>query len=186
MLSLLFTLLQKYHYWSVLCVLLLCMTYESYAEEADDTKTVYLMEEIVVSGKAQTSVSDITIWDESIQRQRPGSVAEVLSNIPGASVTVGSKNSSEIMIRGFNSQEVLIMLDGRPVNEPYYGKIDLSTIGVGNISKIRAVKGANSVRYGPNAMGGVVNIMTGSYDDGPPIGPAYHRRFRSGDTFRPY
>ena len=126
------------------------------------------MEEIVVSGKAHPTASEITIEDESIKIRSPGSAAELLSNIPGTSVTVGTKNSSEIKIRGFNSRDVLIMIDGRPVNDPYYGKIDLSTIGLGNISKIKVVKGSNSVRYGPNAMGGVVNIMTGS-NDGPPV-----------------
>ena len=152
-----------------MCVLFLCILTEISAEETLTEEPVYLMEEIVVKGKTGVSASEVTVDDEWIKTQRTGSVADVLDGIPGASVTAGYKNSSEIMIRGFKSSEVLIMVDGRPVNEPYYGKIDLLTIGVGNISKIRVVKGPSSVRFGPNAMGGVVNIITGGTDDGPPV-----------------
>lgn len=156
------------------CRLFLCILFpyflpESSAEEPCSENPVYLMEEIVVTEKARTSVSEVTVGDEWIKMQRSGSVAEVLAGIPGASITVGTKNSSEIMIRGFKSRDVLIMVDGRPVNESYYGKIDLSTIGVGNISKIKVVKGPSSVRFGPNSMGGVINILTGNVDEGPPV-----------------
>lgn len=127
------------------------------------------MEEIVITEKTHDSASEITVENDRIRIQRSGSVADILAGIPGVSVTAGNKNSSDIMIRGFKAGEVLIMVDGRPVNEPYYGKIDLSTIGVGNVTRIKIVKGPSSVRFGPNAMGGVVNILTGGADDGPPV-----------------
>ncbi len=152
-----------------LCVFSLCVHHEISAEETPGEEPVYLMEEIVVKGGNYSSVSEVSVGDESIKTQKARSVSDVLSDIPGVSVTVGAKNSSEIMIRGFDSSEVLIMVDGRPVNDPYYGNIDLSTIGVGKITKINVVKGADSVRFGPNAMGGVVNIITGGADDGPPF-----------------
>jgi len=139
------------------------------ADEQSSETPVYIMDEIVVSHKVQLSASEIILDDEQIQTQRSGSVADILAGVPGASVTVGNKNSSEIMIRGFTSRDVLVMVDGRPVNEPYYGTIDLSTIGIGNITRIKVEKGSSSVRYGPNAMGGVVNIMTGSADEKTPI-----------------
>jgi len=140
-----------------------------YTEESDKDESVYLMEEIVVTANPQSRTSESTVDRKEIQDQTPRSAADVLAGVPGASVTVGNKNSSEITIRGFESQDILIMVDGRPINDPYYGTIDLSTIGMGNISRIRVVKGASSIRYGPNAMGGVVNIMTGGVDDGPPV-----------------
>ena len=129
---------------------------DSLAQNSSATNPVYLREEIVVTDTVRTSASEVSISKDRLRLQRAGSAAEMLADIPGSLVTVGSKNSSEIMIRGFDSDEVLVMVDGRPVNEPYYGKIDLSTIGVGNVAKIKVVKGATSVRYGPNAMGGVI------------------------------
>ncbi len=141
----------------------------SVAEEPDGETSVYLMEEIVVSETAQTSPSEILIGDEWIGTRRAGTAADILAGVPGVSVTVGTKNSANIMIRGFRTGDVLVMVDGRPINETYYGDIDLSTIGLGDVSRIRVVKGASSVRYGPNAMGGVVNIITGAADDGFPL-----------------
>ena len=131
------------------------------AQEKDGQLPVYLMEELVVTDSLHSVASETTVTGDMIRTRRPASAAEILAGLPGASVTTGSKNSSEIMIRGFTSQDVLIMVDGRPINEPYYGTLDLSTLGVGNIEKIKIVKGATSVRYGPNAMGGVVNFITG-------------------------
>ena len=151
----------------LILILFVCAAVNVFSEEVNPDETVYLMEEIVVTGKKDISASVTTVGDDFIRSRRSASVADVLSSVPGASVAVGYKNSSEIMIRGFSSHEVLIMVDGRPVNEPYYGTIDLSTLGVGNISKIKVMKGPASVRFGPNSMGGVVNIITGGSEGSP-------------------
>jgi len=149
---------------------LLCLSiHEACGEESSSDSHVYIMEEIVVTGGPHDTVSDVVLEKERFHTRRWNTAAEILRNAPGASVTVGAKNSSEIMIRGFLSRDVLIMVDGRPMNDPYYGKLDLSTLGAGNVEKIRVVKGPSSVRYGPNAMGGVVNIVTGDFDDGPSL-----------------
>jgi len=153
-----------------------------FSEEKGEHEPVYLMEEIVVTSRSGSPSTESVLEKEDIQALQPVSVADILAGSPGASVIVGTKNSSDILIHGYNSSEVLIMVDGRPINEPYYGKLDLSTIGVGNISRIRVVKGSSSVRYGPNAMGGVVNIMTGGTDDGPPVSARFTTG--SGKDFR--
>ncbi len=137
------------------------------AQTDESSDTFYLMEEIVVTSEARPVPSENVIDEERIVSQRPGTVSEQLSGVPGAVITVGAKNSAEIMIRGFDSDETLVMVDGRPINDPYYGKIDLSAIGMGNISRIRVVKGATSVRYGPNAMAGAVNIITADESERP-------------------
>ncbi|MBT4484797.1 MAG: TonB-dependent receptor plug domain-containing protein [Candidatus Latescibacteria bacterium] len=151
----------------LLVIFLFCSFSDCLAQEENSSRPVYLMEELVVTDSVRTSASEMSITSDMIRIQRPASSADILGGVYGASVTAGHKNSSEIMIRGFTSRDVLIMVDGRPINEPYYGKIDLSTLGVGDIEKIKIVKGATSVRYGPNAMGGVVNLITDESDDGP-------------------
>jgi outer membrane cobalamin receptor len=130
------------------------------AQSTEKSDTIYRMEEIVVTSEPRSVPSENVIDENRVNAQRAGTVSEQLSGVPGALITVGSKNSAEIMIRGFDSDETLVMVDGRPVNDPYNGKIDLFSIGMGNISRIRVVKGATSVRYGPNAMAGAVNIIT--------------------------
>jgi len=145
----------------VFIIICFCSFSNGIAQEKDGQLPVYLMEELVVTDSLRSVASEITVTRDMIRTRRPASAAEILAGVPGASVTTGSKNSSEIMIRGFTSRDVLVMVDGRPINETYYGKLDLSTLGAGNIEKIKIIKGATSVRYGPNAMGGVVNFITG-------------------------
>ena len=139
------------------------------------------MEEIVVTDSVTTTSSEMRIGKERIITERSDTLSDVLSGVPGTVVTVGHKNSSEIMIRGFDSRDTLVMVDGRPVNGPYYGKSDLSTIGLSSIANIRIVKGASSVRFGPNAMGGAVNIVTDD-DNGSPV--ELHMSAGSGNDIR--
>lgn len=148
----------------ILVVVLFCCRFTNcHAQDTGKDVSTYLMEEIVVTDSIRTTASEIRIGSERIRTERSNTASDILAGVPGALVTAGHKNSSEIIIRGFDSSSTLVMVDGRPVNGPYYGKSDLSTIGLGDITNIRIVKGASSVRFGPNAMGGAINILT---DDG--------------------
>lgn len=122
----------------------------------------YVMEEIVVYGRhAARPPSTVTEIDSAELSRRIGStVAEMLLVDPGLRVTSGAKAETETSIRGFPARDVLVLLDGRPLNPGYYGKVDLSMLPIDNIAKIKVVKGPSSVAYGANSMGGVVNIVT--------------------------
>lgn len=64
---------------------------------------------------------------------------------------------SRVRMRGID-EATLVMIDGNPSN--FNGYSTLNTIPMDQIEKIEVVKGANSVLYGPQAMGGVINIIT--------------------------
>jgi len=136
-----------------------------FAYEVDSTKTdlpVYYLGEVVVVGekshKLPTAMSEITAG--TIESRGAITAGEALAPIPGVWVSTGYKNSTEIKLRGFSSKHVLILVDGRPVNLPYYGDLDLSSLPVSNISKIKVIKGPAASLYGANTMGGIVNIVT--------------------------
>jgi len=78
---------------------------------------------------------------------------------PGAAKT--------IRMRGSTAGEVLVLVDGRPINNPRDGEAQLSSIPLDNIERIEVMHGAGSNIYGSRAMGGVVNIIT---KDPPPEG----------------
>jgi len=65
-------------------------------------------------------------------------------------------------MRGSTAAQVLVMMDGRPVNNPRDGQVDLSNIPLDNISRVEVMHGPGSSLYGSQAMGGVVNIITKS------------------------
>ena len=63
-------------------------------------------------------------------------------------------------IRGASPSETLVLMDGRPVEGAALGAADLSEIPLEQIDHIEIVRGGASALYGPNALGGVINMIT--------------------------
>jgi len=63
-------------------------------------------------------------------------------------------------IRGASPNEALVLLDGRPVEGAALGAADLSEIPIEQIDHIEIVRGGQSALYGPNALGGVINVIS--------------------------
>ncbi|MCK5738066.1 TonB-dependent receptor plug domain-containing protein, partial [bacterium] len=109
-------------------------------------------------------VSKITLKAETIAKSNAGSVGELLTEIPGVDIkTTGSAGTkTTISIRGSQSNQVLVLLDGIPLNNEQGGDADLAAIPVNIIEKIDVYKGGQSSRYGSGAIGGVIHIQTKS------------------------
>jgi len=124
---------------------------------------VYELGEIIVTPDMREGYPASSVYEigaEEIMQKNAETVEEALEYIPGVRITVGAKNEPNVMIRGFEQERVLVLLDGIPIADPQYGYVDLNQIPVENISKIKVIKGAASTLYGSNAFGGVVNIIT--------------------------
>ena len=126
----------------------------------------------------EVSISN-EVSSEDIQATNSKTVAEALANTPGIRVTSGTKNEPSISIHGiFDQSRVLVLIDGVPYYETKYGKLDLNQFSTDNIAKIEVIKGAASVLYGANAMGGVINIVTKK-----PVGkPTFGINIEGGDV----
>ena len=84
---------------------------------------------------------------------------------------------SSLSIRGSTSEQVLVFLDGVPLNQAVGGGIDLGSLPVGGIESIDVYRGAVPGRFGGNSLGGVVHLRTQ-----PPGGPARaHLRVQAGN-----
>jgi len=151
------------------CVFIFSPKWQVYAQDTyymqnDTIYTVYKFEEVVVYGKRYVRPpSMITEIDTTLLKVRnSSSVADILRMDTGIIVSTGTKGETRTSIRGFNSRDILVLVDGYPLNTGYYGKVDLSMIQAENIAKIKIVKGPASTAYGANTMGGVINIITKS------------------------
>lgn len=102
------------------------------------------------------------ITRKDIERSNFQSVGEILENVPGVEITSmgGIGSSKKISIRGSQSNQVLVLLDGIPLNDELSGDVDLSHIPTNIIEKVKVHDGGNSPRFGNGAIGGVVNIIT--------------------------
>jgi vitamin B12 transporter len=97
----------------------------------------------------------------SLQHRGIHDVAEALRAVPGATVvqTGSYGGATSLFLRGGESDDVQVLVDGVPINEPG-GAIDLSTLSTDNLSRIEVVRGPASVLYGSDAVTGVVQLFT--------------------------
>ncbi len=132
-------------------------------EQEEKEKQKQITEEIVVEAKRPKDVPLSTtsiISKDKIEALQPRNLSDVLSYSSGTFVSAGAKNEFRLKIRGFEGQRIVLLYDGIPVYEPFFNSFDLKTITTEEIENIKVVKGASSVLYGPNAMGGIVNVIT--------------------------
>ncbi len=87
---------------------------------------------------------------------------EALALVPGASSSDGgsSRNERLIYVRGFDREQVPLMIDGVRVYMPYDNRLDFSDFVTPDISEIQIAKGYVSVLDGPGAIGGAINLVT--------------------------
>ncbi|MEH2277479.1 MAG: TonB-dependent receptor [Nostoc sp.] len=104
------------------------------------------------------------ITGSEIEAQGAKTVREALKFLPGIlpDGTVGTEVNalSGQFIRGSNSAQVLILLDGRPINELGSGGFDLSEFTTNIVERVEVLSGGGSTLYGSDAIGGVINIIT--------------------------
>ena len=143
---------------------LLALPLAGKAEETGDTEqSVFTLGEIEVSGKAEEN-KNITIEKISAGELRDfdrNNVADAVNLLPGVTSSVtGARNEQTIYMRGFDLKHVPIFLDGIPIYVPYDGYPDLARFTTFDLSEIIVSKGFTSVLYGPNTMGGAINMVS--------------------------
>ena len=130
------------------------------------------------SKKAEDSfkspLSSTVITKAEIRSYGISSIEEALRLIPGMIVQEKTNGMYDVHIRGLNNipdnqmmfytenSNILLMIDGRIAHNYATGNLnfDILPIGVEDIERIEVVRGANAALYGPNAVTGVINIIT--------------------------
>ncbi len=111
------------------------------------------------AAKAEAGASVVT--QQQMLDRGALNVGQAVADLPGVSlVTVGQRGETQVNIRGFDSRQTTLNIDGIPIYVPYDGNVDLSRLLVPGISEIVVTKGLGSLMYGPNNMGGSINIVT--------------------------
>ena len=129
----------------------------------EQEKKVRITEEILVVGKSPKDVplaTVSTVLSSEINALKPRDLSDILKFIPGSTVTFGDKDTYTLKLRGVGANRIALLVDGVPVYEPYFSTFDLKTISAGSIDTVQVTKGPSSVLYGPNTLGGLVNVIT--------------------------
>jgi len=131
------------------------------AQQATDSVNadlkIYHLGEVVITGSTEKE----TVTREEIAKYNTGNAARALNELPSLVFsTTGSRNEGTIYMRGFDLRGVPVYVDGVPVYVPYDGYVDLARFTTAGLSKIEVSKGYSSILYGPNAMGGTINMVS--------------------------
>ena len=110
------------------------------------------------------SQSTTVITKEDIAKKQAKSVEDIIFDETGMTRTVDAMGRVGVSIRGAEPRHTLILVDGQPVMgdfAKYTGAGDeLQRLGTENVERIEIIRGAASAKYGADAIGGVVNVIT--------------------------
>ena len=136
--------------------------------EAAQDRTLRLREEVTVTAdrvevpRDQLGSSVTVITAEELRASGVHWLSDALATAPGVVVarSGGPGSATSVFLRGTNSNHVLVLIDGMKANSPSTGAYDFSKVPASAIERVEIVRGPQSVLYGSEAIGGVINIMT--------------------------
>ncbi len=131
----------------------------------------YQLQEIRVQADAYKELAKIPtridlVTSQLIAQSSEESLADILGNLSGVQIdnTLGMFSSNTTVslrgVSGSDQSRTLVILDGIPLNKSDGGSVNWNVIDKDDIETIKVIKGPAHVRYGSNAMGGVIDITT--------------------------
>jgi vitamin B12 transporter len=93
-------------------------------------------------------------------------VSDVLATVAGLDVARlgGPGKLTSLFTRGTNSTHTLVLWNGVEVNDPFFGGFDASALATDGLDRVEVVRGPASSLYGSDALGGVVQVVSGHRD----------------------
>ncbi|MGL4539134.1 MAG: TonB-dependent receptor [Cetobacterium sp.] len=131
-------------------------------------KVVKLEESVITSENTETTIADIpknitVLTGEEITQRGAKTVAEALKLVSSVIVKEMGGADAAFDIRGQGptaKSNVIVLVDGAPINSIDLSGYQTSNIPVDNIERIEVIPSGGSVLYGDGAVGGTINIVT--------------------------
>jgi len=132
------------------------------------------LEEVVVTAtRVAVPVTDVIADVSIIDRQElelagQSSLKDVLAFQPGVQITSngGYRSATGVFLRGASSSQAIVLIDGVRVGSATLGTAAFENMPLDRIERIEILRGAASALYGPDAVGGVIQIFTREPEDG--------------------
>ena len=176
----------------ILALIALAPLAPAWAQEAPTTTTA-VPDMIVTATRVPTPrdriPAPVTVIDrQTIQENGYVTLAEALATVPGFRLVQagGLGQQASGFARGANARQVLVLMNGVPVNDPSEpnGAFNFGNELLGDIERIEVVRGPVSSLYGSAAIGGVVNLITRSAPADRVAAPYFEAAGGSNNTVR--
>lgn len=127
-------------------------------------------EDIVVTAsgfeqpRSETGQAITVINEERLDELQAVSITDALQTVPGIAIAtrgpVGSQTG--VFLRGGNGSQTLVLVDGVRINDPSSpnAAFDFGALLTGNIGRVEVLRGPNSIIWGSQAIGGVINVQS--------------------------
>lgn len=134
------------------------------AADADDDS---LAEIVVAATRTAQKVEDVparvdVITAQDIAARNVTSITEALQTSAG--IYMNPVAGGGITMRGYGSTDILVLVDGQPMNSGWNGEMNWEMVPVEQVERVEIVRGGSSSLYGGRAVGGVINITTKGHD----------------------
>ena len=127
--------------------------------QTDEVQTIKVRAKKEVLDPTITPLATTIITEDEIKATGANNVAEVLQYTAGL-VVRESASQQVAQFRGANQNHTLVLVNGRKQAAAQNLFHDLAQYNIQNVERIEIIKGAAATRYGANAIGGVINIIT--------------------------
>ena len=124
---------------------------------------------VVTAARAEQDARDVgqavtVVSREELERRQAVNLADLLATTPGVTVSRNGAPGSltTLRIRGAEGDQTLVVIDGVRVNDPSStgGGFDFANLLAGSVERVEVLRGPDSVPWGSQAIGGVVNVVT--------------------------
>ena len=125
------------------------------------TPKILFGEDIIIEGVQRHSEREVSSKIEivelkTIEQRGIRDIGEILTELEGVNINTSSHGKQTISIRGSNSNEVAVYLDGIKLNNSSTGSADLAYVDLSDLDEIEVIKGGSSTLFGAGNFGGVV------------------------------
>lgn len=142
-----------------------CSPFMTYAASADyTTDTIYVQEHVETALAKEEPTSTTIVSRDELDRKAAHNLHDALAGQQSVHIGTDDMGRSTVSIRGAEARHTLILVDGRRQMgglSKFAGAVDeMERINVDNVDHIQIMRGAESARFGSDAIGGVVNVVT--------------------------
>ncbi|MFI4964676.1 MAG: TonB-dependent receptor [Caulobacterales bacterium] len=141
---------------------------------ADEGSPRTVNEIIVTATRSERSLQDVpvsaaVVTAAQIAQTPAKSLDDILRRVPSVDVPIAASyqthpTSLNVSMRGLGGIRALVLLDGVPLNDPFFGYVQWNRVPLESIERVEVVRGGGATLWGNYAMGGVINILTRSPD----------------------